>query len=114
MQTTANFLQLDQMTTIAPIKHFKKHVGAHFDNKLDKLFSFSVCFLSFVWLSNFRENSLLNFLLEYVYKLNKKQKGITENWNDCMDIQNDDEYSKSPSRIPQPKERKARVIQGQG
>ena len=66
MQMTTNFLQLGQMTTIAPIKHFEKYVGAHSDDKLDKLFLFSVSFLSFVWLSNFRENFLLKFLLEYV------------------------------------------------
>ena len=74
MQITANFLQLDQMTTIAPIKHFEKHVGAHSNDKLDKLFSFSVSFLSFVRLSNFWENFLLNFLLEYVYKMYIKWK----------------------------------------
>ena len=56
MQTTANFLQLGQMTTVAPKKHFQKHIGAHSNDKLDKLFSFSVSFLSFIWLSNFREN----------------------------------------------------------
>ena len=63
MQMTANFLQLDQMTTIAPIKHFQKHVGAHSNDKLDKLFSFSVNFLSFVWLSNFWENFFVNFFI---------------------------------------------------
>ena len=56
MQMTTNFLQLDQMMTSTPIKHFQKHVGAQSDDKLDKLFSFSVNFHSFVWLSNSREN----------------------------------------------------------
>ena len=82
MQTTANFLQLDQMTTIAPIKHFQKHVGAHSDDKMDKLFSFSVSFLSFVWLSNFRKFFvkffIKMFIKTYIKLSNEKQIGITK------------------------------------
>ena len=45
MQTTANFLQLDQLVTIAPTNHVQKHVRAQSDTNLNNTSSFCVKFL---------------------------------------------------------------------